>query len=77
MRIVGAIISGLMAPHSPAKERWETIWHYMQSGPGVLHGDTAFYKGSGTLEPEQRERLLAGVPVEGQTAAFKIGRAHV
>ena len=25
----------------------------------------------GTLTPEQRERLLTGVPVEGQTAAFK------
>ncbi|MSP30959.1 MAG: alpha/beta hydrolase, partial [Acetobacteraceae bacterium] len=51
--MAGAIISGLMAPHSPAKERWETIWHYMQSGPGVFKGDLNFY----TLEGDVRDRL--------------------
>ena len=51
--MAGAIISGLMAPHSPAKERWETIWHYMQSGPGVFKGDLNFY----TLEGDVRGRL--------------------
>jgi pimeloyl-ACP methyl ester carboxylesterase len=51
--MAGAIISGLMAPHSPAKERWETIWHYMQSGPGVFKGDLNFY----TLEGDVRARL--------------------
>ena len=51
--MAGAIISGLMAPHSPAKERWETIWHYMQSGPGVFRGDLNFY----TLEGDMRARL--------------------
>ena len=53
--MAGAIISGLMAPTSPAKERWETIWHYMQSGPGVFKGDLNFY----TLEGDVRERLGA------------------
>ena len=51
--MAGAIISGLMAPHSPAKDRWETIWHYMQSGPGVFKGDLNFY----TLEGDVRGRL--------------------
>lgn len=49
----GAVISGLMAPHSPAKERWETIWHYMQSGPGVFRGDLNFY----ALDGDVRARL--------------------
>ena len=51
--MAGAIISGLMAPHSPAAARWETIWHYMQSGPGVFKGDLNFY----TLEGDVRDRL--------------------
>jgi len=51
--MAGAIISGLMAPHSPAKDRWETIWHYMQSGPGVFKGDLNF----DTLEGDVRSRL--------------------
>lgn len=53
--MAGAIISGLMAPSSPARERWETIWHYMQSGPGVFKGDLNFY----TLDGDVRERLGA------------------
>jgi len=53
--VAGGIISGLMAPTSPARERWETIWHYMQSGPGVFKGDLNFY----TLEGDVRARLGA------------------
>ncbi len=48
-----ALVSGIMAPQSPVTERWETLWHYMQGGPGVLHGDTSFYKGNGTIAPEE------------------------
>ena len=41
-----------MAPQSPADERWETLWHYMQGGPGVFRGDLHFYKGEGDLRGE-------------------------
>jgi pimeloyl-ACP methyl ester carboxylesterase len=34
---------------SPARERWETLWHYMQSGPGVFKGDLHFYKFEGDI----------------------------
>ena len=44
------LVSGLMAPQSPAEDRWETLWHYMQGGPGVFSGDTYFYKDSGNLD---------------------------
>jgi len=40
-----AYVSGLMAPASPAAERWETLWQYMQGGPGVFKGDLFFYRG--------------------------------
>jgi len=47
--ICGAMISGLMAPTAPAAERWETIWHYMQGGPGVFKGDLHFYTEDGDV----------------------------
>ena len=37
--VCGAMISGLIAPTAPEADRWETIWHYMQGGPGVFKGD--------------------------------------
>jgi pimeloyl-ACP methyl ester carboxylesterase len=53
--VCGAIVSGLIAPTVPAKERWETIWHYMQGGPGVFKGDLHFY----TQDGDVRDRLSA------------------
>jgi pimeloyl-ACP methyl ester carboxylesterase len=47
--ICGAMISGLIAPSAPARERWETIWHYMQGGPGVFKGDLHFYTEDGDV----------------------------
>ena len=37
--------------NAPAKRRWETLWHYMQSGPGVFKGDLHFYMIDGDLRP--------------------------
>ena len=53
--VCGAIISGLIAPTAPPSERWETIWHYMQGGPGVFKGDLHFY----TQDGDVRGRLSA------------------
>ena len=41
-----------MAPQSPEAERWETLWHYMQGGPGIFRGDLHFYKAEGDLRGE-------------------------
>jgi pimeloyl-ACP methyl ester carboxylesterase len=38
-----AFVSGQVAPQSPDESRWETLWMYMQSGPGVFKGDLYFY----------------------------------
>lgn len=48
--VCGATMSGLVAPMSPRADRWETLWHYMQSGPGVFKGDLHFYQKDGVLE---------------------------
>jgi pimeloyl-ACP methyl ester carboxylesterase len=42
--VCAGIVSGLIAPQSPADTRWETLWSYMQSGPGVFKGDIYFYR---------------------------------
>jgi len=47
--VAGALMSGLIAPQSPAEARWETLWGYMQGGPGVFRGDLHFYRVDGDL----------------------------
>lgn len=47
--LAGAMMSGLVSPTSPPHERWETVWHYMQGGPGVFHGDLVYYFDDGDL----------------------------
>ena len=42
--ICAALISGLVAPQSPEEFRWETLWGYLSSGPGVFKGDLHFYR---------------------------------
>ncbi|WP_295847015.1 alpha/beta hydrolase [Tardiphaga sp.] len=51
--VCAAIVSGLVGPDAPDKERWETLWHYMQGGPGVFKGDLYFYK----LDGDIRDRV--------------------
>ena len=41
--VCAAFVSGQVAPESPDEARWETLWMYMQSGPGVFKGDLYFY----------------------------------
>ncbi|HZP87863.1 MAG TPA: alpha/beta hydrolase [Burkholderiales bacterium] len=43
-RMCAALVSGLIAPHSPPQHRHETLWQYMQGGPGVFKGDLYFYR---------------------------------
>ncbi|WP_454732906.1 MULTISPECIES: alpha/beta fold hydrolase [Cupriavidus] len=42
--VCAALVSGLVAPQSPARYRHETLWQYMQGGPGVFRGDLYFYR---------------------------------
>ena len=47
--VCGALVSGMMAPQSPAESRHETLWMYRSSGPGVFKGDLHFYRIDGDL----------------------------
>ncbi|TDR85492.1 alpha/beta fold hydrolase [Enterovirga rhinocerotis] len=46
-----ALVSGLIAPGGPDAARRETLWHYMQGGPGIFKGDLYFYRVDGDLRP--------------------------
>jgi len=47
--VCAALVSGLIAPQSPDLFRHETLWQYMQGGPGILKGDLYFYRVDGDL----------------------------
>ncbi|MFO1319071.1 MAG: alpha/beta hydrolase [Burkholderiales bacterium] len=47
--VCAALVSGLVAPQSPARFRDETLWQYKQSGPGIFKGDLHFYRVDGDL----------------------------
>jgi pimeloyl-ACP methyl ester carboxylesterase len=38
-----ALVSANISPHAPPVERGNTLWMFMQSGPGVFRGDLSFY----------------------------------
>ncbi len=47
--ISGALMMGLIAPQSNGTDAWETLWHYMQGGPGVFMGDLNYYFTDGDM----------------------------
>jgi pimeloyl-ACP methyl ester carboxylesterase len=53
--IAGALMSGLIAPQSPSETRWDTLWMYMQGGPGVFKGDLFFYRADGDFRDRVAE----------------------
>ena len=55
--IAGALMMGLIAPQSNSPDAWETLWHYMQGGPGVFMGDLNYYFTDGDM----RNGLAAGI----------------
>jgi pimeloyl-ACP methyl ester carboxylesterase len=50
--VCAGLVSGLIAPQSPDATRWETLWQYMQGGPGVFKGDLYFYRVDSDLRGE-------------------------
>ncbi len=87
----GASMAGMTAPRSPAAERWETMWHYMQGGPGIFAGDLHYYFEDGDLrnggaaplaDSDCPIYLLSGdydvsaTPEMGRELADLIGAAH-
>ena len=81
--VCAALISGLIAPQSPPVNRHETLWMYMQGGPGVFKGDLYFYKldgdtwticlaTRGTKRPS-KFGTTTGAEIKARVASF---RAH-
>lgn len=54
---------GLVGPQAPLQHRWETLWHYMQGGPGVFKGDLHFYSVDGDVSASLAEIDTATCPV--------------
>jgi pimeloyl-ACP methyl ester carboxylesterase len=65
--ICGALVSGLVSPTAPEADKWETIWHYMQGGPGIFKGDLHYY----TSEGDVRDRVdTSACPLYLLTGAY-------
>jgi pimeloyl-ACP methyl ester carboxylesterase len=56
------VVSGMIGPAATDANRWETLWHYMQGGPGVFKGDLVSY-GSDDLRPRVGEINTAECPL--------------
>ncbi len=65
-----ALVSGLMAPQSPSQSRWETLWHYCQSGPEVFKGDMNFYRTDSEYRAAPGESVSAACPVYLMTGEY-------
>jgi pimeloyl-ACP methyl ester carboxylesterase len=50
-------VACLIAPTSPSADAWETLWHYMQGGPGVFLGDLHYYFTDGDLRNGLLDKL--------------------
>ena len=61
--VCAGVVSGLVAPTAPDEGRWETLWHYMQSGPGVFKGDLHFYMIDGDIRGKVGEIDITRCPL--------------
>lgn len=61
---------GLVGPAAPLKHRWETLWHYMQGGPGVFMGDLYFYSIDGDISDKIHEIDTGKCPVYMLTGEY-------
>jgi pimeloyl-ACP methyl ester carboxylesterase len=68
--VCAAMVSGLIAPQSPSAHRWETLWHYMQGGPGVFKGDLHFYTVEGDVFEQIAGIATARCPVHMLTGEY-------
>jgi pimeloyl-ACP methyl ester carboxylesterase len=55
-----ATVACLIGPHARSADRWETLWHYSQSGPGVFSGDLHYYSEDGNLGAAEVAPLASG-----------------
>lgn len=68
--VCAGMVSGLIAPTAPSVHRWETLWHYMQGGPGIFKGDLHFYTVEGDIMQHVSEIDTARCPIYMLTGEY-------
>mgnify|MGYP006162813931 FL=1 len=61
--VAAGFVSGQVAPQSPDEYRWETLWAYMQGGPGIFKGDLYFYWVDGHFDDRSSQIDTSKCPV--------------
>lgn len=67
-----ALVSANISPHAPDAERWNTLWMFMQSGPGVFRGDLSFYTRDDSLIARLSRIDTARTPVHLLVGAYDL-----
>ena len=67
-----ALVSANISPFAPDAERWNTLWMFMQSGPGVFRGDLSFYTKDDSLIPRLAAIDTAKTPVHIIVGAYDL-----
>jgi pimeloyl-ACP methyl ester carboxylesterase len=67
-----ALVSANISPYAPEAERWNTLWMFMQSGPGVFRGDLSFYTKDDSLVPRLGQIDTARTPVHLLVGAYDL-----
>ncbi len=67
-----ALVSANISPHAPVAERWNTLWMFMQSGPGVFRGDLSFYTRDDSLIARLNQIDTAQSPVHFLVGAYDL-----
>ncbi|MDC1382247.1 alpha/beta hydrolase [Candidatus Puniceispirillum sp.] len=61
--VQAAFVSSQVARTSPNEYRWETLWHYMQGGPGVFKSDLHFYWLDGDFDDRSEQIDTTACPI--------------
>jgi pimeloyl-ACP methyl ester carboxylesterase len=67
-----ALVSANISPHAPDAERWNTLWMFQQSGPGVFRGDLSFYTRDDSLIGRLAQIDTARTPVHLLVGAYDL-----
>lgn len=67
-----ALVSANISPYAPEAERWNTLWMFMQSGPGVFRGDLSFYTRDDSLIARLQQIDTGKTPVHLIVGAYDL-----
>ncbi|MBY6119648.1 alpha/beta hydrolase [Mameliella alba] len=67
-----ALVSANISPYAPNSERWNTLWMFMMSGPGVFRGDLSFYTRDDSLIDRLDRIDTAQTPVHLLVGAYDL-----